>query len=193
MGVCSGRRTPPTQVSSPAGPKPLHPGHRGRTMGRAVSMLHDDNGRIRRVRVGILLGITLPMAIFGPALLAAVPSITDSTLWRGALVFLTVAMFKVPLMILLFGFIRRNQELPGRPTKWSDHELAEILQALRGQAETAEHYPDAEARLGRLSKDAWHVSDQLSGPRQVDALTVALQIDERLIARRRISSSTDTE
>ncbi len=162
-------------------------------MGRAVSMLHDDKGRIRRVRVGILLGITLPMALFGPALLAAVPSITESTLWRGALVFLTVAMFKVPLMILLFGFIRRNQEWPGRPTKWSDHELAEILQALRGQAEAAEHYPDAEARLERLSKDAWHVSDQLSGPRQVDALTVALQIDERLIARRRISSPTDTE
>ncbi len=153
-----------------------------------MSFLYDDRGALRRLRVGVLLGVSLPMALFGPALLAAVPSITDSTLWRGALVFLTVALFKVPLMILLFGLILKNREWPGRRVRWSDDELAEILASLRTRAADVDRYADAESRLVRLSKDAWHVADQLSGPRQVDALTVALQIDERLITLRRVTS-----
>lgn len=133
------------------------------------------------------------MAMFGPALLAFAPSISDSTFWRGAMVFLTVAMFKVPLMLIFFSIIRRNREWPGQPVKWSNDEITEILEALRARMVAANRYPDSEARLQRLSTDAWHVADQLNGPRQVDALTIALQIDEKLMALRQVSSRTDQD
>ena len=155
--------------------------------------LYHADGRLRRGRMVLLLCITLPMAVFGPALLVAIPSITDDDLGRGALAFLAVALFKVPLMLLFFVFISRNRELPGRRVKWGDDEISEILESLRVQADNADRFADAESCLQRLSADAGHVADQLAGPRQVDALTVALQIDERLIARRRVSSPKDTE
>ncbi len=158
-----------------------------------MSLLYKDDGALRRVRVGFLVGITVSMALFGPALVVVIPFVTDSSLGRSALAFLAVALFKVPLMMLLFGFIRRNREWPGRRVDWNDDEITEILDSLRSQAAVVDRYPDAESRLERLSKDAWHVADELSGPRQVDALTVALQIDERLIARRRVSSPNEAE
>jgi hypothetical protein len=41
--------------------------------------------------------------------------------------------------------------------------------------------PDAAARLAYLSREAWNVADQVEGNAKVDALTVALRIDERLM------------
>ena len=67
---------------------------------------------------------------------------------------------------------------------WSDRELAAILARLAHEAGVAGASVDGEARLAHLSREAWHIADQVSGEAKVDALTVALGIDERLMVRR---------
>lgn len=152
-------------------------------------MVFDSLGRTRRSRALLLFAICLPLALFGPVALMGIPRWTDSAMWRGILVGVFVVFLKVPLILLLFSFIRRNAEWPGKPVKWGDQEVVEILEALRVNAERAEELPDREARLAHLSREAWNVADRLTGPHQVDALTVALQIDQRLIAVRDPSTS----
>jgi hypothetical protein len=43
--------------------------------------------------------------------------------------------------------------------------------------------------LAHLSREAWHIADHVSGEAKVDALSVALGIDERLMTRRGAESS----
>ena len=68
--------------------------------------------------------------------------------------------------------------------RWGDREVAEILDHISRQAADAEGRPDAAARLAYLSREAWNVADQVEGTAKVDALTVALRIDERLMEGR---------
>ncbi len=158
-------------------------------MVRVRQLVPDSRGRTRRSRSLMLFAIFVPLAIFGPAALIGIPRWTESTMWRGILVGIFVVMLKVPLILLLFSFIRRNSEWPGKPVKWSDPEVVEILAALRAGAARADGMPNREARLAHLSREAWNVADRLDGPQQVDALTVALQIDQHLIAIRERSSA----
>lgn len=144
--------------------------------------LYDDTGRLRLVRTVATLVLCFVFAMFGPALLFIVPKVSDSSAWRIAGVVLTTFALKVPLILLLFMFIRRNLELPSTPPVWGEPEVVEILQALREQAADTEGQPDRAARLAYLSREAWHVADRVSGMAKTDALTVALQIDEALMA-----------
>ena len=40
---------------------------------------------------------------------------------------------------------------------------------------------DRAARLAYLSREAWNVADRVTGDAKIDALTVALQIDQQLM------------
>ena len=61
--------------------------------------------------------------------------------------------------------------------------MGSILARLGSEAERAA--ADASAsRLAHLSREAWYIADSVSGEAKVDALTVALGIDERLMERR---------
>ena len=98
-------------------------------------------------------------------------------------------MLKFPLVSLLWWFIVRNKEWPVRPPKWSDRETSDILAYILSEADRALPLPDAEARLTYLQGEAWNVADRVGGDRKVDAVNVALHIDEMLArpgVRRRI-------
>lgn len=143
-----------------------------------------DDGSLRVGRLIVLLGVAIGMAMFGTALVVLAPHVSDSTLGRGLWVMLVVVVLKFPLIALLWTFIRRNAEWPGRRVRWSDAELGAILERLAHEAEIAAEGPHAEARLAHLSREAWHIADHVAGESKVDALSVALTIDERLMARR---------
>lgn len=102
--------------------------------------------------------------------------------------FVVVAL-KFPLIAILWSFIRRNAEWPGRPVVWSDQELGAILERLNVEADRALAAGAGHARLAHLSREAWHIADNVSGEAKVDALTVALGIDERLMERRSSEAS----
>jgi hypothetical protein len=146
--------------------------------------LHRRDGTLRYWRLVALLGTTIAMAIFGGALIWIVPSLTSNGIARAAWVMFAIGLLKLPLILLLWSFIRRNREWPGRGMPWSDEEVAAILRHISEQADEADSRPDAAARLGYLSREAWHVADQVAGNEKVDALTVALRIDERLLDHR---------
>ncbi len=129
----------------------------------------------------VVLPLCFVAAMFGPVLLFLIPKMTDNDLYRWGGVVLTTFMLKVPLIMLVFMFIRRNLELPTKPPVWADSEVGEILQALRRQADDALALSDGPARLAYLSREAWNVADRVGGAAKSDALTVALQIDERLM------------
>lgn len=145
-------------------------------------LLYGPDGRIRHRRLFIVLPVCFVAAMFGPAALFLVPKISDNEIWKWTGVVLTTFALKVPLIMLLFMFIRRNLELPTRPPVWGEDEVGAILQALRDQAAAALDQPDTAARLAYLSREAWNVADRVGGAAKTDALTVALQIDEQLIA-----------
>ncbi len=128
--------------------------------------------------------MAIGLAIFGTALLVLAPQVSDSTFGRGMWVMFVVVALKLPLIALLWSFIRRNAEWPGGRVRWSDRELAAILERLTHEADIAASGVDGEARLAHLSREAWHIADQVSGEAKVDALTVALGIDERLMTQR---------
>ncbi len=130
----------------------------------------------------VVLPLCFVLAMFGPAMLFVVPRVTNSDGWRWAGVVLTTFVLKVPLIMLCFMFIKRNLELPTKPPVWSDGEVGDILQALRDRAAATAGEQDRAARLAYLSREAWHVADRASGSAKTDALTVALQIDEQLMA-----------
>jgi len=156
---------------------------------RVRRLVTDSRGRPHRTRTFLVFAVFVVLAVFGPTALIWIPRWTESSMWRGILVGLFVVMLKVPLILLLFSYIRQNAEWPGQPVKWEAQEVSEILQAIRAGAARADEHPDREARLAHLSREAWNVADRLEGQLQVDALTVALQIDQRLIALRERSSS----
>ena len=146
--------------------------------------LHQRDGTLRYWRLVALLGTTIAMAIFGGALIWIVPSLTSNGFARAAWVIVAIGLLKLPLILLLWSFIRTNREWPGRRPQWGDVEVAAILRHIVEQAHDAESRPDAAARLAYLSREAWHVADQVVGDAKVDALTVALRIDERLMEHR---------
>ena len=98
------------------------------------------------------------------------------TLW----VLFSVFLLKFPLVALLWWFIIRNKEWPVRPPKWSDEETHEILTYLVGEADRSMTLPDAPARLAYLQREAWNVADRVGGDLKVDAVDVALHIDQLL-------------
>jgi len=67
-----------------------------------------------------------------------------------------------------------------RPPKWSDEETREILAYLVGEADRSLTLPDAPARLAYLQREAWNVADRVGGDLKVDAVDVALHIDQLL-------------
>lgn len=146
--------------------------------------LYRRDGTLRYWRLVALLGTTISMAIFGGALIWIVPSITSNGIARAVWVVFAIGLLKLPLILLLWSFIRTNREWPGRCVSWGDREVADILDHISTQAVEAEGRRDAAARLAYLSREAWNVADQVEGPAKVDALTVALRIDERLMERR---------
>jgi hypothetical protein len=140
--------------------------------------LYGADGRIRLGRLLPLLAVTVGLAIFGTVTLVVTPILSGHPAIRTIWVLFGVLLLKLPLILLLWWFIARNREWPNQRPRWSDREMSEILTRLDDEATRALSRPDAPARLAHLSREAWHLADQLSGERKVDALTVALKIDE---------------
>jgi hypothetical protein len=140
--------------------------------------LYGPDGRIRVSRLLPLLGVTIGLAVFGTVLIAATPALSDHSAVRTIWVLFAVLFLKMPLILLLWWFIARNREWPHQRPRWSNREMGEILTRLDQEAVRAQSRPDAPARLAHLSREAWHLADQVNGDRKVDALTVALRIDE---------------
>lgn len=147
--------------------------------------LYGPDGFIRLGRLLPLLGLTLVMALFGGALIWLTPHITHSDAGSALWVIFAVLMLKMPLVLLLWYFVRRNMEWPGRPVRWRPQEVGEILDYLDREAHAAVGADSSEARLAYLSREAWNVADQVGGELKVDALTVALRIDELQAAEAR--------
>jgi hypothetical protein len=118
------------------------------------------------------------LAIVGTGLVAVGSQLSDRPHLQMAWVIFVVFLLKVPLIWLLWWFISRNREWPGRRVVWDRQETAEILAYLQQEAETAQHRPDATARLAYLAREAWNVADNSSGDLKVDALTTALRIEQ---------------
>ena len=130
------------------------------------------------MRLVTTLVILICMAFFGTVLLFATPAVSGSTAVQVLWVLMAIAGLKLPLIALLWHFILRNREWPGKHPDWGPRESREILAYIEMEAARAQHRPDAEARLAYLSAEAWNVADRLPGERKVDALTVALRVDE---------------
>lgn len=125
--------------------------------------LYGRDGQLRIGRLMVVVPLCFVAAMFGPVLLWLVPQMTDSEVWRWTGVVLVTFMFKIPLIMLVYMFIRRNMELPTKPPIWDDDEIGHILAALRRQSDEAVAYEDASARLEYLSREAWNVADRASG------------------------------
>jgi hypothetical protein len=141
--------------------------------------LYDADGRIRLGRLIPLLAVAIFMAIIGSFAVVATTQLFSHPAWRFAWVIFVIFGLKLPLIGLLWWFIRRNTEWPTKRSAWSPGETLEILDYIERQADEAERLPDAPARLAYLSREAWNVADHSSDQSKVDALTVALRIDER--------------
>jgi hypothetical protein len=150
--------------------------------------LYDADGRVRVRRMIGVIATCLVFALFGTFLLALTPIFGEhegaQTIW----VLFCVFLLKFPLVSLLWWFIARNKEWPVRPPKWSDTETKEILDYLVAEANRCRDLPDAPARLAYLRGEAWNVADRVSGDVKVDAVNVALHIDEMTRPRARRSS-----
>ena len=145
--------------------------------------LYTPTGRVRVRRLIGVLVVTIGLAIFGSFLLALTPVLGGheglQTLW----VLFCVFLLKFPLVSLLWWFIVRNKELPVRPARRSEEELLEILACLVAEGDRSLALPDAPERLAYLQGEAWNVADRAEGAVKVDAVDVALHIDQ-LRARR---------
>ena len=150
--------------------------------------LYRPDGTLRRGRLTATLGATIALAIFGTSLLVLAPRVADSAFGRGAWVMFAVVVLKFPLIAILWSFIRRNAEWPGRPVVWSDAELAAILQRLDNEAARAADHENATLRLAHLSTEVWAIADRVSGEAKADALRVALRIDELRMARNELEA-----
>ena len=144
-------------------------------------LLYSPEGELRVRRLLVVLPLCFVFAMFGPAMLFLVPKVTENEMWRWSGVVLTTFALKVPLIMLIFMFIRRNLELPTKPPNWGDGEVNDILETLRARADQARAQDDRAARLAYLSREAWNVADRVTGDAKIDALTVALQIDQQLM------------
>lgn len=140
-------------------------------------LLFEENGRARPKRMIAVVASTVFLALGGSFLLAITPAITDPTL-QSVWVLFAVFILKFPLVVFLWWLIWRNKEWPMTPPRWSDEESREILTYLVRETERCRKLPDAPARLSYLSGEAWHVADRVEGEIKVDAVDVALHIDE---------------
>jgi hypothetical protein len=140
--------------------------------------LYDADGRVRVRRMVPLVATCVCLALFGTFFLVLTPAFEGhhglQTLW----VLFSVFLLKFPLVCLLWWFIVRNKEWPSRPPKWSEREAREILAYLVAEADRCKSLPDAPARLAYLRGEAWNVADRVGGRLKVDAVDVALHIDE---------------
>lgn len=147
--------------------------------------LYTPAGRVRTARMFVVVAACVALAIFGSFLLVVTPVLGDheglQTLW----VLFSVFLLKFPLVSLLWWFIVRNKEWPVKPPKWSDDETREILTYLVNEADRSMTLPDAPARLAYLQREAWNVADRVGGEMKVDAVDVALHIDQLLTGRSR--------
>lgn len=144
--------------------------------------LYTPAGRIRVPRMFAVVIACVALAIFGSFLLVLTPVFGDHEGIQTVWVLFSVFLLKFPLVGLLWWFIVRNKEWPVRPPKWSDDETREILTYLVGEADRSMTLPDAPARLAYLQREAWNVADRVGGDLKVDAVDVALHIDQ-LLAR----------
>jgi hypothetical protein len=143
--------------------------------------LYTPAGRIRPRRMIVVVAGAVAFAIFGSFLLVLTPVIGQDregveTVW----VLFSVFLLKFPLVFLLWWFIARNKEWPVRPPKWSEEETREIMGYLVSEADRSATLPDAAARLAYLQREAWNVADRVGGELKVDAVNVALHIDQLL-------------
>jgi hypothetical protein len=145
--------------------------------------LYTPAGRVRVARMFAVVITCVALAIFGSFLLVLTPVLTDHEGAQTAWVLFSVFLLKFPLVSLLWWFIVRNKEWPVRPPNWSDEETREILAYLVREADRSLTLPDAPARLAYLQREAWNVADRVGGELKVDAVDVALHIDQ-LLARR---------
>jgi hypothetical protein len=146
--------------------------------------LYTPDGRVILPRMIAVVVTTLAFAIFGSFLLVVTPLLADHEGVQTVWVLFSVFLLKFPLVALLWWFIVRNKEWPVRPPDWSDRETGDILAYLVAEADRALPLPDAEARLLYLQGEAWNVADRVGGDRKMDAVDVALHIDQ-LLARLR--------
>ncbi len=157
--------------------------------------LYTPAGRVRMARMFGVVIACVALAIFGSFLLVVTPVLGDhegiQTLW----VLFSVFLLKFPLVALLWWFIVRNKEWPVRPPRWSDGETREILTYLVNEADRSMTLPDASARLAYLQREAWNVADRVGGEVKVNAVDVALHIDQLLTetSRRKARGSEPTE
>ena len=141
--------------------------------------LYTPTGRVRPRRMIIVVGGAVAFAIFGTFLLVLTPVIGQDrasveTVW----VLFSVFLLKFPLVSLLWWFIARNKEWPVRPPKWSEEETREIMAYLLSEADRSLALPDAPDRLAYLQREAWNVADRVGGDLKIDAVNVALHIDQ---------------
>jgi hypothetical protein len=150
--------------------------------------LYDADGHVRVRRMIGVVATCIVLALFGTFFLVLTPALAEHEGLRTVWVLFSVFMLKFPLVALLWWFIARNKEWPVRPPKWSDTETKEILDYLVAEANRCRDLPDAPARLAYLRGEAWNVADRVSGDVKVDAVNVALHIDEMTRPRARRSS-----
>ena len=142
--------------------------------------LYTPDGRVIVRRMVVVVGTTIVFALFGSFLLVLTPVLSDHEGMRTMWVLFSVFLLKFPLVFLLSWFILRNTEWPVSAPKWSDAEAREILTYLVAEADRALPLPDADARLLYLQGEAWNVADRVGGEVKVDAVDVALHIDQLL-------------
>jgi hypothetical protein len=152
--------------------------------------LYDADGRVRVRHMIAVVASCICLALFGTFLLALTPIFGDHEGMQTVWVLFSVFLLKFPLVSLLWWFIARNKEWPVKPPKWSERETKEILAYLVSEADRSKDLPDGPARLAYLQREAWNVADRVGGEVKVDAVNVALHIDE--ISRPRARRSTGT-
>lgn len=140
--------------------------------------LFTPSGRVRVRRMVLVAAVCIAMALFGTFLLVLTPVFHGHEGIQTAWVLFSVFLLKFPLVSLLWWFIAHNKEWPVRPPKWSEQETREILDYLVREANRSLALPDAPARLAYLQREAWNVADRVGGDVKIDAVNVALHIDE---------------
>ena len=154
---------------------------------RMWRFLYLPDGTVHVMRMVVTLGVCILLAFFGTTLLFATQAVSDNSAVQVVWVLFAVVGLKMPLILLLWHFVFRNREWPGRWPKWSPKEHRDVLAYIEMEAARAQLLPDARRRLDYLSGEAWNVVDALEGHPKVDALTVALRVDEM---RQRVAGRT---
>jgi hypothetical protein len=151
--------------------------------------LYTESGRVRARRMIAVVASCIVCALFGTFLLVLTPVFGGHEGIQTVWVLFSVFLLKFPLVSLLWWFIARNKEWPVRPPKWSPDETREILAYLVSEADRSKTLPDAPQRLAYLQGEAWNVADRVGGELKLDAVNVALHIDQLSRPRARRSET----